>query len=163
MRPAGQASILILGGLAGILVGALVLGAVARAIGREGEAQRAADLGALAGARAMYASYPRLFEPPSSPSHLDRAAYLALGRAAAQRVALANGANDAAVAFPDGTSFAPVRVRVAVGEDVAVSRGIRHARASRRRGGARAARRPRVHRRRLRRPARVPPGQADEA
>jgi len=128
MRPAGQASILILGGLAGILVGALVLGAVARAIGREGEAQRAADLGALAGARAMYASYPRLFEPPSSPSHLDRAAYLALGRAAAQRVALANGANDAAVAFPDGTSFAPVRVRVAVGEDVAVSRGIRHAR-----------------------------------
>ena len=65
MRPAGQASILILGGLAGILVGALVLGAVARAIGREGEAQRAADLGALAGARAMYASYPRFGSTPN--------------------------------------------------------------------------------------------------
>jgi soluble lytic murein transglycosylase-like protein len=132
--PAGQASIVILGGLVAILLGALVLGAVARAIGREGEAQRAADLGALAGARAMYAAYPRLFEPPvrdgrANRAHLDREAYLALGRAAAQRVARANGAASATVEFPDATSFAPVRVRVAVGEDIEIARGraARHA------------------------------------
>ena len=49
----GQASVLLVGGLAAVLVGALVLGAVSKALGREGEAQRAADLAALAGARAM--------------------------------------------------------------------------------------------------------------
>jgi len=72
--------VLLVGGLMGVLVGALVLGAVARAVGREGEAQRAADLGALAGAKAMYVAYPRLFEPPvfagrPNPAHLDRSGY----------------------------------------------------------------------------------------
>ena len=91
-----------------MLVGALVLGAVARAVGREGEAQRAADLAALAGARAMHAAYPRLFEPATvaagrTPRHLERAEYLALGRAAADQVASANGADDATVAFPDAS------------------------------------------------------------
>jgi hypothetical protein len=135
MSPArGQASILVLGGLVGILLGALILGAVARAIGREAAAQRAADLGALAGARAMNAAYPRLFEAPvldgrPNPAHLDRAAYLALGAAAAARVARANGAPRAAVSFPDATTFAPVRVRVAVTDAVTIARGraIRHA------------------------------------
>lgn len=124
----GQASILLLGGLVGILIGALILGAVARAIGREGAAQRAADLGALAGARAMDAAYPRLFEPPvrdgrPNPAHLDRPAYLALGAAAARRVARANGAGAAIVTFPDASTFAPVRVRVAVAGTIAVTRG----------------------------------------
>jgi soluble lytic murein transglycosylase-like protein len=130
----GQASILILGGLAGILVGALILGAVARAIGREGEAQRAADLGALAGARVMYAAYPRLFEPPvrdgrPNPAHVDRDAYLELGRAAAQRVVRANGVPRASVAFPDAATFAPVRIRVSVSDDVTITRNTaeRHA------------------------------------
>ena len=85
----GQASILLVGGLAGLLIGALVLGAVTRAVGREGAAQRAADLSALAAARAMREAYPRLFEPATAggrpnPLHLDRAAYLALGRSAAR-------------------------------------------------------------------------------
>ena len=124
----GQASILIVGGLAGLLVGALILGAVARAVGREGEAQRAADLAALAGARAMHAAYPRLFEPAAfrdrpNPSHLGPAEYLALGRAAAERVARANGADSVRVAFPDDDTFAPVRVEVRVGERVRVARG----------------------------------------
>lgn len=130
----GQASILLLGGLVGILLGALILGAVARAIGREAAAQRAADLGALAGARAMNAAYPRLFEPPvlggrPNPSHLDRAAYLALGATAARRVAGANGAPGAAVSFPDAATFAPVRVRVAVTDSLRIVRGsaTRHA------------------------------------
>jgi len=135
MRSArGQASILVLGGLVGILLGALILGAVARAIGREAAAQRAADLGALAGARAMNTAYPRLFEPPvengrPNPAHLDRDAYLAIGAAAAERVARANGARGATVTFPDARSFAPVRVRVGVTDAVNVERGhaTRHA------------------------------------
>ena len=127
-RQRGQASVLLVGGLMGLLIGALVLGAVARAVGREGEAQRAADLGALAGAKAMHVAYPRLFEAPvfdgrPNPEHLERADYLRLGRAAAERVARANGADATAVAFSDDDSFAPVRIRVEVQERVAVSRG----------------------------------------
>ena len=124
----GQASILLVGGLAAVLIGALVLGAVTRALGREGEAQRAADLAALAGARAMREAYPRLFEPATvdgrpNPLHLDRAGYLELGRDAARATAAENGAGLDEVAFPDGSSFAPVRIRVAVRERIAVERG----------------------------------------
>jgi hypothetical protein len=124
----GQASVLLVGGLAAVLVGVLVLGAVARGVAREAAAQRAADLAALAGARAMHAAYPRLFEPATvgagrpNPLHLDRDRYLGLARAAAERVAHANGADAAAVRFPDGDSFAPVRIRVAVREVIEVRR-----------------------------------------
>src|SRR4051812_22620344 len=84
----GQALLLLVGALAAVLVGAFVLGAVARGVGRQGRAQRAADLAALAGARAMRASYDRLFEPAfigdaPNPRHLEKAAYLATGREAA--------------------------------------------------------------------------------
>ena len=124
----GQASILLVAGLAGVLVGALVLGAVTQALGREGEAQRAADLAALAGARAMREAYPRLFEPATvdgrpNPLHLDRAGYLELGRAAARATARENGAGTGDVAFPDAASFAPVRIRVVVRDRIAVRRG----------------------------------------
>jgi hypothetical protein len=135
----GQASVLLVGGLAGVLVGALVLGMVARALGREGAAQRAADLSALAGARAMREAYPRLFEPATvdgrpNPLHLDRAAYLELGRTAARETAARNGAEAGEVAFPDGSSFAPVRIRVVVRERIRVERG-----GARRSVGARAS------------------------
>ena len=128
MSARGQASILLVGGLAGVLVGALVLGMVARAVGREGAAQRAADLSALAGARAMREAYPRLFEPATldgrpNPRHLDRAAYLELGRVAARATARVNGAVVSELAFPDGSSFAPVRIHVAVRERVEIERG----------------------------------------
>ena len=124
----GQASILLVGGLAGLLIGALVLGAVTRAVGREGAAQRAADLSALAAARAMREAYPRLFEPATAggrpnPLHLDRAAYLALGRSAALATAARNGAEAGDVAFPDGSSFAPVRIRVGIRDRIEVERG----------------------------------------
>jgi hypothetical protein len=127
-RPAadrGQAAVLLVAGLAAILIGAVVLGAAARAVGREGAGQRAADLAALAGARAMLTAYPRLFEPAeldgrADPRHLEVAAYLDLGRAAAEETATRNGAPGADVSFPDGDSFAPVRIRVAVRDDVAV-------------------------------------------
>jgi hypothetical protein len=117
--------VLLVGGLAAVLVGVLVLGAVARGVAREAGAQRAADLAALAGARTMYEANPRLFEPAvvdgrPNPRHLTRDAYLALARAAAERVAVANGAAGATVRFPDGESFAPMRIRVGVREVVEV-------------------------------------------
>lgn len=123
----GQASVLLVGGLAGILVAVVIAGAVAKAVGREAAAQRAADLAAVAGAKAMHAHYGRLFEPAfiddaPNPRHLDKAEYLAIGRNAALRTAAANGAS-ATVSFPDQHTIAPVRVRVAVTDVVTVGRG----------------------------------------
>jgi hypothetical protein len=122
----GQVAVLLVGGLLAVGVGALVLGAVARGLETRDAAQRAADLAALAGARAMRESYDRLFEPARlagrpNPRHLEKDAYLALGRAAAVRVASANGAPRPAVSFPDGATFAPVRVRVAVERGVQIA------------------------------------------
>ena len=116
----GQASILLVGGLVAVVLGALVLGLVTRGGGKASRAQRAADLGALAAARAMHDAYARLFEPVFADrarpgaDHVTKAEYLSLGRAAADRVARANGARGVRVAFPDAASFAPVRVRVTV-------------------------------------------------
>jgi hypothetical protein len=75
----------------------------------------------------MHDAYPRLFEPASvegspNPRHLDREQYLGLARAAAVGVARANGADATTVAFPDGDTFAPVRIRVGVREAVEVRR-----------------------------------------
>ena len=52
-RESGQALVLVVAALCLVLAGALVLGSFARALGDRGHAQRAADLGALAGAKAM--------------------------------------------------------------------------------------------------------------
>jgi hypothetical protein len=130
-RSAGQASVLLVGAMAAVLIGVLVLGSAARGVATEAAAQRAADLGALAGAQAMQAASPRLFAPAfidgaPDPQHLSRDAYLALARAAAERVAAVNGANRAVVRFPDGDSFAPMRIRVSVREVIEVRRGNEH-------------------------------------
>ena len=120
---AGQATILLLGLAMAVLLGALVLGAIARGIGAQSDEQRAADLAALAGARAMHDAYAGLFEPSvlgghANRAHLERAAYLARGRRAALETAHANGAQDVRVGFPDDDTFAPVRVRVEVRDAV---------------------------------------------
>ena len=125
----GQASLVVVGGLVALVLGALVLALVARGGGREARAQRAADLAALAGARAMHDAYSRLFEPVFADrprpgaSHLGKAEYLARGRAAAERTGEANGVDDVRVSFPDGGSFAPVRIRVSVRDAVEVHTG----------------------------------------
>ncbi len=124
----GQASVLLVAGLAGVLVAALIVAAVASAVGREAQAQRAADLAALAGGRAMHDNYSRLFEPvmiggQPNPQHLETSEYLALGRTAALAVARANGGHDVAITFPDADSFAPLRVRVAIRDHFGVGRG----------------------------------------
>ena len=89
IRPAGeagQAGMLLLGLLVAVVLGAVVLGGIARGVGVRGELQSAADLSALAAARAMHDAYPRVFEPPivggvENPRHLERSEYLGAGRA----------------------------------------------------------------------------------
>ena len=164
----GQVLLLMVVGLAAVLVGGFVLGAVARGMGAHDAAQRAADLGALAGARAMYAAYPRLFEPDAldgapNPRHLHKATYVALTHAAAARVAAANGGGpEVEVTFPDGETFAPVRVRVRVQRRVEVAgRATRRRRWPRRSCAGRHGWVP--ARGRLRRPAGNPTGGPDAA
>jgi hypothetical protein len=117
---AGQAAVLLLGALLALVAGAVVLGAVGSGLAQRAERQRAADLAALAGARALRAVHHRVFAPATidgrpNPVHLSRAAYLRLGTEAALTTARRNGAEDAAVSFP-GAGLAPVRVRVTVGD-----------------------------------------------
>lgn len=122
----GQAAVLLVGLLAAILVGALVLGGVARGLGEHGDQQRAADLAALAAARALQEAYPHVFEPAEvsglpNTNHLERGQYLDLGRRAAAVTARRNGAAAVEVTYPDGgLSPAPTRVRVRVLDDLAV-------------------------------------------
>ena len=126
-RPAGergQAMLLLVGLLFAVCIGAVVLGGIARGVGVRGDLQQAADLAALAAARAMHGAYPRVFEPPArdgvrNPRHLERAEYLALAERAAKDTAARNGAHRATVAFPGG-GLAPVRVRVTVRVAIAV-------------------------------------------
>ena len=80
-RPGGErgsALLLILGALLAALAGAVVLGALAAGVWAHGAQQRAADLAALAAARAMRDAYPRVFAPAvidgrPNPEHLPTA------------------------------------------------------------------------------------------
>src|ERR687886_1716283 len=118
---AGQSLVLMLGLLAALLLGALVLAAFGQALGAKGRHQKAADLAAISAAQTMRRLYARLFEPAylesgaQNPRHLSNAAYLDLARAAALRGGARNGVRVRAadVGFPGG-SFAPSRVTVAV-------------------------------------------------
>jgi hypothetical protein len=118
---AGQAALLMLGLLAVILAGTLVLFGFGQALGARGHAQRAADLAAVSAAQAMRRNFARLFEPPllegglPNPRHLSTAAYVSLARAAALRGGVRNGVprRRVEVAFPAGR-LAPTRVTVAV-------------------------------------------------
>jgi hypothetical protein len=93
----GQASLLLLGVVAVLLAGAVVLFAFGQALGARGKHQRAADLAAVSAAHVMRHHYGRLFEPAAlpngapNPRHLSQAAYLALAREAARTGAARNG------------------------------------------------------------------------
>ncbi|MFL5843700.1 MAG: transglycosylase SLT domain-containing protein [Solirubrobacteraceae bacterium] len=124
----GQALFPLMAGLLVVVLCAIVAGAIAHGLGERADSQRAADLGALSGARAMRAVYDRLFEPPlidgrPNPAHLERAAYLALGARSAREIAEKNGAEEISVSFPAADAVAPTRIRVAVGDAVAVKGG----------------------------------------
>ena len=114
----GQASVLLVGALLALLVGGLVLAGLARGVDEHAAQQRAADLAALAGARAMHSLYPRLFE---RDGNLGVAAYRAAGEQAARETARRNGIEETTVSFPDSDSFAPVRIAVTVNEPVVVA------------------------------------------
>jgi transglycosylase-like protein with SLT domain/D-alanyl-D-alanine carboxypeptidase-like protein len=111
--------LLLLGAVALLFTGALVLGGFGQALGAKGRHQRAADLAAMSAARVMRTAYPRLFEPAflrpgvHNPEHLPVGRYVSLARAAAVRAAMRNGLrlSPADVRFPEET-FAPVRVSV---------------------------------------------------
>jgi Transglycosylase SLT domain/D-alanyl-D-alanine carboxypeptidase len=115
----GQATILLLGVVAALLLGLAVLVAFGQALGAKGRHQRAADLAAMSAAAAMRDAYPRLFEPAllesgaPNPRHLSLAGCLARARATALRVGRRNGValRAADIRFPGG-SFAPTRVTV---------------------------------------------------
>jgi hypothetical protein len=109
-----------------LMLGAAVLGGVAHGLLTRGGAQRAADLAALAGARALGAAHPRVFAPATvdgrpNPDHLERDAYLALGRRAAVLTARRNGARAIRVGFPGAQGeLAPLRIRVDVRDPIPV-------------------------------------------
>jgi D-alanyl-D-alanine carboxypeptidase-like protein/putative Flp pilus-assembly TadE/G-like protein len=120
-RESGQAALLMLGVLAAVLAGVLVLFGFGQALGARGHAQRAADLAAISAAQVMRHNFTRLFEPAfleggvPNPRHLSNEAYLSLARAAALRGAVRNGLQRrrVAVSFPAVPSTA-TRVTVAV-------------------------------------------------
>ncbi len=89
----GQAALLLIGGLFVIVAGGTALALIASGVTAHGARQRAADLGALATARALVDLRPRALEPRRSPRYLAPAAYLALARAVGRRTALRNGAS----------------------------------------------------------------------
>ena len=125
---AGQALLLVLGMLAVLLAGMLVLTAFGQALGGKSAAQRAADLSAVSAARSMRANYPRLFLPPvlpngaANPRHMPLPLYLARARRAATSGARRNRARvgPGDVSFPNA-SFAPTRVRVRIRDSVQVA------------------------------------------
>ena len=116
-----------LGVLAALVAGTIVLFAFGQALGARGKHQRAADLAAVSAAQVMREHYARLFEPAflangvRNPRHLSNSAYLQLARAAAQRGAGRNGveAGQVSVAFPKA-GFAPTRISVSVRGDARV-------------------------------------------
>ena len=124
---AGQALVLMLGMIAALLVGSLVLAGFGQALGGKSRHQRGADLAAVSAATSMRDDYPRLFEAPvlpnglPNPRHLSTARYLARARRAAVRIGARNGIGVRArhVSFSGG--FAPTRVSVRVGGTVNVN------------------------------------------
>ncbi|MEA2456998.1 MAG: hypothetical protein QOI45_3260, partial [Thermoleophilaceae bacterium] len=122
-RESGQSALLMLGVLAAVLAGMLVLFGFGQALGARGHSQRAADLAAISAAQAMRRDFPRLFEPVvlaagvPNPRHLSDGAYLAHARAAALRGATRNGVASRGVRVDfERAAFAPTRVTVAVVE-----------------------------------------------
>jgi hypothetical protein len=120
---AGQTLVLLAGAAVVLLLFAGVLTALGKALlGRE-RLQRAADLAAVSAARSMRDDFPRLFD--RSARGLSKATYIARARSAALAAGRANGATirPGDIVFPDGSTFAPTRVRVSIRGKLSVRRG----------------------------------------
>jgi Transglycosylase SLT domain/D-alanyl-D-alanine carboxypeptidase/Putative Flp pilus-assembly TadE/G-like len=116
----GQTLVLLLGAAAVLLLFVGVLGTLGKALLGRGRLQIAADLAAVSAARSMRDDFPRLFD--RSTHGLSKTAYLARARAAAVAAGRANGAAMRVedVAFPDGSSFAPTRVRISIRGELSI-------------------------------------------
>lgn len=109
----GQATVAGLIAIVVIMALGGALAAVAAAVSAHGDRQRAADLAALAGARALHDAQARVLAPAGA-GRLDRGGLLDLARTAAERVARANGARAVRVRFPDAGQWLPTQVAVKV-------------------------------------------------
>lgn len=125
---AGQALVLLLALILSLVLGGALLAALAMGIGVHQERRGVADIAALAGAEAMVAAQPRVFEPAEldrgvpNPRHLERSEYLAIARRVAAQTARRNGAEDVVVSFPGGEEqLAPARIAVTVADPIAVA------------------------------------------
>lgn len=132
----GQALPLALGGCLVLIAAAVALVAIAGAVTGKGRAQRAADLAAISAVRSMRDDITGLLSPPRlpngapNPSHIAKSTYLGRARDAALAAARRNGVDPRRlrIAFPDRSSFAPLRAKATVvgsldlgsGEGVAV-------------------------------------------
>jgi hypothetical protein len=123
---AGQALPLVLGGVLALMFTTLVLAAFGGAVTGKSRTQRAADLAALSAARSMRDDFDRLFVAPArpdgspNPAHLDKREYLDRAVEAGADAAARNGVGEGRlrIEFPDGASFAPLRVRAEVGAEL---------------------------------------------
>ena len=119
----GQAFVLMLAVLLAIAFGAIALGALAAGLRSHADHQRAVDLAALAGARALLDVRPRLLGPVARDGVLRRplssAAYLELARSIAVATAERNGGHVVEVRFSGGAL--PDRVTVSADEAIAVA------------------------------------------
>ena len=100
--------VLLVGGLLAAVLGGLVLGPVARGVAQASSRSARPTWPRWRARDAMHDAYARLFEPATSTASRTRAtsrrrAYLALGRAAAERVARANGAGASPSRSPTAT------------------------------------------------------------
>ena len=122
---------LLLGLVAVLVAGTLILFGFGQALGARGKHQRAADLAAVSAAQVMSRHYQRLFEPAvfenglPNPRHLSNEQYLALARSAALRGARRNGVavGRVRVDFPAG--FAPTRIEVSTSGEARLRLGER--------------------------------------
>ncbi len=118
----GQAAILLLAALLAVVGGGVGLAWIAGGVTAHGARQRAADLAALATARALLDLRARALEPPASRSRLAPAAYLARARAAGRATARRNGAHLADVRLAPGPL--PDRVTVVVADPIRLPGGV---------------------------------------
>lgn len=119
--------VLLLALVLALAVGGTLLAALAAGIGAHQERRGVADVVALAGAEAMRAAQPRVFEPAEldrgvpNPRHLEKSEYLALARRVATATARRNGVHEVAVAFPDASALAPTRIAITIADARAVA------------------------------------------
>jgi len=128
---AGQALVLAIGGCFVLVAVALALVAIAGAVTGKGRTQRAADLAAISAVRSMRDDLPRLLAPPRlpdgalNPTHIAKSTYLDHARDAAFAAARHNEVDPSRLrlAFPDRSSFVPLRAMATVVAKLEVGSG----------------------------------------